>query len=353
MKQEKADAILARIVPTGDYSQLASCDIIVEAVFEDRKVKNDVFRNVQEVVRADAIIATNTSSLPVTGLARGVAHPERFIGLHFFSPVDRMPLVEVIKGEETSIRTLAHALDFIKLLRKTPIVVRDSRGFFTTRVISAYLTESMGMLAEGIQPALIDNAAKLAGMPIGPLSLVDELTIEIGYHAMQQAIVDLGDAWVEPPGYPVQKLFVERLDRRGRRFGKGFYDYVDGKKTLWRGLADVYPPAAVQPSVEELKARMLYIQSMEAARCFEEGVIGDPAEGDVGSVLGIAFPAYTGGVFSLIDTVGLDEFIARCDSLADRFGERYRPSAWLRQRAQAGTRFYPVGQRLSDGSHTK
>ncbi|MES2258459.1 MAG: 3-hydroxyacyl-CoA dehydrogenase NAD-binding domain-containing protein [Pseudomonadota bacterium] len=341
MQQDKADAILARITPAADYAQLANCDLVVEAVFEDRKVKGDVFRKLQEVLRPDAIIASNTSSLPITGLAEGVSNPERFIGLHFFSPVDRMPLVEVVTGVQTSQRTLAHALDLIKALRKTPIVVKDARGFFTTRVISAYLTESVSMLAEGVKPALIDNAARLAGMPIGPLSLIDELTLELGYNAMNQEKADLGDAWKEPPGYPVQKKFVE-LDRRGRRYGAGFYDYADGKKTLWAGLDAVYPPAAVQPSVEELKQRMLYIQSLEAARCFEEGVIADPAEGDVGSVLGIAFPAYTGGVFSLIDTVGIKVFVQRCDSLADRFGERYRPSAWLKARAASGENFYPA-----------
>ncbi|WP_075791002.1 3-hydroxyacyl-CoA dehydrogenase NAD-binding domain-containing protein [Massilia putida] len=342
MAQDKVDGILARIVPTADYAQLSGCGLVVEAVFENREVKSQVFRKLQEVLAPDAIIASNTSSLPITGLAEGVSHPERFIGLHFFSPVDRMPLVEVVTGALTAERTLAHALDFIKLLRKTPIVVKDSRGFFTTRVISAYLTESMGMLAEGVKPALIDNAAKLAGMPIGPLSLVDELTIELGYNAMNQEKADLGEAWRAPPGYPVQHKFVAELDRKGRRYGKGFYDYIDGRKTLWPGLDAVYPPAPEQPAVDELKRRMLYIQSLEAARCFEEGVIADPAEGDVGSVLGIAFPAYTGGVFSLIDTVGIRTFVEQCEQLADRYGERYRPSAWLKARAARGEPFYPA-----------
>jgi 3-hydroxyacyl-CoA dehydrogenase/enoyl-CoA hydratase/3-hydroxybutyryl-CoA epimerase len=342
MQQEKVDAILARINPAADYTMLSACDLVVEAVFEDRKVKGDVFRKLQEVLRPDAIIASNTSSLPISGLAEGIVHPARFIGLHFFSPVDRMPLVEVVTGALTSDQTLAHALDFIKLLRKTPIVVKDSRGFFTTRVISAYLTESVGMLAEGVKPALIDNAARLAGMPIGPLSLIDELTLELGYNAMNQEKADLGDAWVEPVGYKVQKKFVAELGRKGRRFGSGFYDYADGKKALWPGLDEVYPPARVQPDVVELKTRMLYVQSLEAARCFEEGVIASAGEGDVGSVLGIGFPGYTGGVFSLIDTVGIAQFTATCERLADQYGERYRPSAWLRARAAAGTAFYPL-----------
>lgn len=342
MAQDKADAILARITPVGDYARLADCDLVVEAVFENREVKTQVFAQLQTVLKPTAIIASNTSSLPITGLAEGVSNPERFIGLHFFSPVDRMALVEVIKGRLTSEQTLAHALDFIKKLRKTPIIVNDAHGFFTTRVISAYLQESMGMLAEGIKPALIDNAAKLAGFPVGPLAMTDELTIEIGYNAMNQARADLDDEWIEPVGYKVQKHFVVELDRKGRRHGAGFYDYVDGKRQLWAGLAQVYPELDPQPDVEEIKTRMLYIQALEATRSFEEGVITDPAEGDVGSVLGIGYPSYTGGVFSLIDTVGIAQFVATCERLAQSHGERWQPSAWLKARAAEALRFYPV-----------
>ncbi len=342
MAQDKADAILARITPVGDYARLADCDLVVEAVFEDREVKTQVFAQLQAVLKPTAIIASNTSSLPITGLAEGVSNPERFIGLHFFSPVDRMALVEVIKGRQTSEQTLAHALDFIKKLRKTPIIVNDARGFFTTRVISAYLQESMGMLAEGIKPALIDNAARLAGFPVGPLAMTDELTIEIGYNAMNQARADLGDDWVEPVGYKVQKRFVADLNRKGRRHGAGFYDYVDGKRQLWAGLVEVYPALDPQPDVEEIKTRMLYIQALEAARSFEEGVITDPSEGDVGSVLGIGYPSYTGGVFSLIDTVGIARFVATCERLAQSHGERWQPSVWLKARAAEGLRFYPA-----------
>lgn len=342
MTQDKADAILARITPVADYARLADCDLVVEAVFEDRKVKSDVFARLQAVLKPGAIIASNTSSLPIGGLAEGLNHPENFIGLHFFSPVDRMALVEVIMGKQTSQQTLAHALDFIKRLRKTPITVNDARGFFTTRVISSYLHESMGMLAEGIKPALIDNAAKLAGFPIGPLALTDEVTIEIGYHAMNQSRADLGQDWVEPVGYAVQKRFVEELDRRGRRSGRGFYDYPDGKRQLWDGMAEVYPPLEPQPDVEELKVRLLYIQALEAARCFEEQVITEPSEGDVGAVLGIGYPSYTGGVFSLMDTVGIEHFVATCERFAHLYGKRWQPSDWLKARAARGLRFYPV-----------
>ncbi|MCE4071462.1 MULTISPECIES: 3-hydroxyacyl-CoA dehydrogenase NAD-binding domain-containing protein [Pseudomonas] len=342
MAQEKANAILGRINTSGDYADLAGCELVIEAVFESREVKAEVFKRLEEVLDPGAIIASNTSSLPITGLAEPLQHPQRFIGLHFFSPVDRMSLVEVIKGGKTGERTLAHALDFIKRLRKTPIIVNDARGFFTTRVISRYLQESMGMLAEGIKPALIDNAARLAGFPVGPLQLIDEVTIEIGLHAANQDREDLGQSWEEPVSYAVQKRFVEDLGRRGRRYGQGFYDYPEGKRQVWSGMADVYPPQAPQPDVEEVKQRMLYIQALEAARAFEAGVITDPAEGDVGALLGIGYPSYTGGVFSLIDTLGIQRFVEACEGFAKRFGPRWQPSPWLKARAAEGMRFYPL-----------
>ncbi|MDB5969910.1 MAG: 3-hydroxyacyl-CoA dehydrogenase [Hydrocarboniphaga sp.] len=340
MKADQADAILAKIEAASDYARLGDCDIVVEAVFEDRKLKREVFARARAAMRLDAILASNTSSLPISSLAEGVAAPERFIGLHFFSPVDRMALVEVIRGHATSDATLAQALDYIKLLRKTPIIVNDSQGFFTTRVISVYLSEAMGMLTEGLAPALIDNAARQAGFPVGPLALIDDLTIELGYHASCQYRSDAGAAWVEPYGFRVQAKFCEELGRKGRRYGSGFYDYVDGRRVAWKGLSEVYPPQAGPPAVEAIKSRLLYIQALEAARAFEEGVISDPGEGDVGAVLGIGFPGYTGGPFSLIDTVGIAAFVAACEHLADRHGERYRPSAWLRARAARGEAFY-------------
>ncbi|MBK5123962.1 enoyl-CoA hydratase/isomerase family protein [Burkholderia sp. R-69980] len=345
MRQEKAEAILLRIQPSDDYASLSDCDLVVEAVFEDRKVKADVFAKVKRFLKPGAILASNTSTLPITGLASGVEQSDRFIGLHFFSPVDRMALVEVIVGESTSQTTLAHALDFIKLLRKTPIIVKDSRGFFTSRVISTYLSEAMSMVSGGVLPALIDNAAKQAGFPIGPLSLIDDIGLEVGYAAMKQEREDLGAEWVEPAGFKVQRRFCDELDRKGRRAGKGFYDYPNGQRALWSGLTDVYSPLPEQPEVQELKTRMLYIQALEAARCFEEGVISDAGEGDVGSVMGIGFPSYTGGVFSLIDTVSPAVFVDTCDRLAEQFGERFRPSAWLRERAREGTLFHPIPSR--------
>ncbi|MBV7477560.1 3-hydroxyacyl-CoA dehydrogenase NAD-binding domain-containing protein [Pseudomonas sp. PDM31] len=340
MVQASADEILARIQATGDYSELAECDLVVEAVFEDVQVKAAVFMQAQAVMKPGAILASNTSTLPITDMARDLNRPDGFIGLHFFSPVDRMPLVEVVVGQQTSDTTLAHALDFIRLLRKTPIVVKDSRGFFTSRVIAAYLQESLAMLGSGVKPALIDNAARLAGFAMGPLALLDDIGMENGYKSSLAERAALGDAWSEPAGFKVQEMFSATLGRIGRRCGKGFYDYPEGKRTLWSGLADVYPPLLVQPDVEDIKKRMLYIQALEAARCMEEGVIGSAAEGDVGSLLGIGFPTWTGGVFSLIDTVGAIAFVNACDRLADLHGERFRPSAWMRQRAESGERFH-------------
>jgi 3-hydroxyacyl-CoA dehydrogenase/enoyl-CoA hydratase/3-hydroxybutyryl-CoA epimerase len=342
MKQDKADAILARIKPTGDYADLADCDLVVEAVFENVEVKQAVFKKAIAAMKPGAILASNTSTLPITDLGQVVENPGRFIGLHFFSPVDRMPLVEVIVGQQTSPQTLAHALDYIKLLRKTPIIVKDSRGFFTTRVISAYITEAFSMVGQGISPAMVDNVAKMAGYPIGPISMMDDIGMENGLKADKEAQQALGDAWKEPPGAHVIKMLCETLDRKGRRHGKGFYDYPDDKRTPWAGLKDVYPPMAELPSVEELKQRLMYAEALEALHCMEEGVLTDPAEGDVGAILGIGFPSYTGGVFSLVDTVGLPQFVGTCDKLADKWGERFRPSAWLRERAAKGERFYPL-----------
>ena len=343
MKQDKADAILAKIKTTGDYADLADCDLVVEAVFENVDVKQAVFKKAIAAMRPDAILASNTSTLPITDLGQVVENPGRFIGLHFFSPVDRMALVEVIVGQQTSPETLAHALDYIKLLRKTPIIVKDSRGFFTTRVIGAYITEAFSMVGQGISPAMVDNVAKMAGYPVGPIAMMDDIGMENAFKAEKEAQQALGDAWKEPAGAHVIKMLCETLDRKGRRHGKGSYDYANDKRIPWAGLKEIYPPMTELPSVEELKQRLMYAEALEALHCMEEGVLSDPAEGDVGSILGIGFPSYTGGVFSLVDTVGLPKFVVACDKLADKWGERFRPSAWLRERAAKGERFYPVG----------
>ncbi|MAZ90040.1 MAG: 3-hydroxyacyl-CoA dehydrogenase [Cellvibrionaceae bacterium] len=344
MTQDKAYAILERITPTNDYSQLADCDIVVEAVFEDENVKKKVFAMARESMREDAILASNTSTLPITGLSENLADSSRFIGLHFFSPVDRMPLVEVIVGKDTSDETLAHSLDLVGKMRKTPIVVNDSRGFYTSRVISAYLQEAFSMVGDGLSPTLIDNVAKQAGFAMGPLALIDDIGMENGYKATLAEKAAVGDTWQEPQGFHVQKTLHDS-GRIGRRAAQGFYDYatvdgVDNQRQEWAGIGEVFTPAAKAADAEELKQRLLYIQALEAAKCMEENVITDVTEGDVGVILGIGFPGYTGGVFSLMDTVGLKEFVNRCDQLADTVGERFRPSEWLRQRAENNQAFY-------------
>ncbi len=342
LTREWADAALARITPTDDYAQLAQADLVVEAVFEDRDVKLEVFRKLADVIRIDAILASNTSALPIGDLAAGVLNPERFIGLHFFSPVERMPLVEVIKSRHTSTATLAGALDYVKLLRKTPIIVNDAPGFFTSRVITAYLFESIGMVGDGLTPALIDNAARQAGFAMGPLALMDELTLDLTYHATAKRGAAAGPSWTPPYGFDVLSKFVTELQRKDRRYGAGFYAYPEGQRAPWDGLKGVYAQQNNDYALHDLKDRMLYIQALEAARAFEEDVIDNAGEGDVAAVLGIGFPAYTGGVFSFIDTVGLQKFVARADDLADRFGERFRPRPWLKARAALNQRFYPV-----------
>lgn len=327
--QAHADALLARIKPTADYADLAGCDVLVEAVFEDRRIKQDVTRKAQAVL-GDVIFASNTSTLPITGLAQTSLHPQNFIGMHFFSPVERMPLVEIILGKQTGTRALATALDLVGKLRKTPIVVRDSPGFYTSRVFMAFIDEGMAMLAEGISPVLIENAARMAGMPVGPLAVTDEVTIDLQLKVLQQAEADgLPAEFQRRHAQPVIHRMME-LERAGRRYGRGFYEYpADAKKHLWSGLTAIFPSKTVQPDVELIKQRLLYIQALEAARCLESGIITDPADADLGSVLGVGFPSWTGGTLSFIETVGLGAFVAGCKRLAQRHGPRFAPSEWL------------------------
>jgi 3-hydroxyacyl-CoA dehydrogenase/enoyl-CoA hydratase/3-hydroxybutyryl-CoA epimerase len=252
-----------------------------------------------------------------------------------------MPLVEIILGKKTSEDTLARALDYVGQLRRTPIVVNDSRGFYTSRCFGTFLYEGMQMLAEGVIPALIENSARMAGMPVGPLTVADEVTIDLQWKVIRQAEQDLGKRFQRPVSYDVVRRFVEELKRPGRRFGAGFYDYpAGGRKRLWPGLASVYPPAAEQPDAAEVGMRLLHIQALEAARCMEEGVVTTAAEADLGSILGWGFPAWTGGALSYIDTIGVRKFVADCDRLAKRHGRRFKPSRWLRARAAAGEAFH-------------
>ena len=339
--QARADALLERIRPTASYADLSICDLIVEAVFEQRDIKAEVIRKAAATSRPGAVFASNTSTLPISGLAKYSRSPESFIGLHFFSPVEKMPLVEIIVGAKTSQQTLARALDFVGQLRKTPIVVNDSRGFYTSRLFGTFVYEGMRMLEEGIAPALIENGARQAGMAVGPLAVSDEVSLELQFKVIEQAQQDLGERFNKPIAYDVLKHFVVDLKRIGRRCGHGFYEYpADGKKFLWPGLREIYALACRQPSVEEVHKRLLYIQALETTRCFEEGVLTAPEDADLGSILGWGFPAYTGGTLSFIDTVGIQPFVTECFSLADLHGERFRPSPWLLARAHENCAFH-------------
>ncbi len=337
---EKGEALLGRIRPTTSYDDLKGCDLVIEAVFENRDVKDGVTRKTEAAIPDLPVFASNTSTLPITGLAKSFSRPQDFIGLHFFSPVDRMPLVEIIMGKETSQQTLARAMDYVAQIRKTPIVVNDSRGFYTSRCFGTYVAEGLAMLADGVVPALIENGGKQAGMPVGPLDVGDAVSIELGYKVREQTKKDLGDAWKPAPGdHIVDKLMA--LGRLGKKAGKGYYEYPEGgKKYLWPGLTENWPSAAEQPDVAEVKKRFLYRQAVEAARCLEEGVLTDPADGDIGAIFGWGFAPFTGGPFSLIDAVGLDAFVRECDRLAQQYGPRFTPPKLLRDMAAKGESFY-------------
>jgi 3-hydroxyacyl-CoA dehydrogenase/enoyl-CoA hydratase/3-hydroxybutyryl-CoA epimerase len=333
MSEAAAGEILARIRPTTDFADLEGCDLVIEAVFENREIKADVTKKTEAVIPETAIFASNTSTLPITGLAEASRRPESFIGIHFFSPVDKMPLVEIIVGEKTGQVAVARAMDYVQQIRKTPIVVNDSRGFYTSRVFGTYVKEGLAMLSEGISPALIENAARMAGLPVGPLAVSDEVTVDLQYKIMTQTRKDLGPAYPPHPADDVITRFHDDLKRLGKRYGAGFYEYPEGgKKRLWKGLGEIYPLAAEQPDVEEVKKRLLYIQALETARCLEEGVVTEPVDADLGSILGWGFPPWAGGTASYIDTVGMKTFLAESDRMAGAYGERFRPSDWLRAR---------------------
>jgi 3-hydroxyacyl-CoA dehydrogenase/enoyl-CoA hydratase/3-hydroxybutyryl-CoA epimerase len=339
--QTQADDVLARIVPAEKFASLEGCGLVIEAVFEDTQVKADATRRAEAVMPASAIFATNTSTLPISGLAQASQRPGQFIGLHFFSPVDRMNLVEIIMGRETSSETLARSIDFIAQIRKTPIVVNDSRGFYTSRVFQTFIHEGAAMVAEGIPPAAIENAAKQAGFPVGPLALLDEVSLDLPLKIIDQAVAEEGSAYIRPAGAPVLRRLRDELGRAGRKSGAGFYDYPDGsKKRLWSGLASIYP-AFKTYDFDDLKARFLYIQAIETARCIEEGVLATPQDADLGAVYGWGFPTWTGGTASYIDTIGMQAFVREADRLAQHYGERFAPSAWLRAKADRHEAFYP------------
>ncbi len=336
------DAILGRIVPTTDFAALQGCELAIEAVFEDRAVKADVTRKAEAALATSAILASNTSTLPITGLAQASGRPGNFIGLHFFSPVERMPLVEVIVGKQTSPQTLARSMDYVRTIGKTPIVVNDARGFYTSRVFAAYLAEGLAMLAQGVKPALIDNAGRMAGMPLGPLALTDEVSVELIYRINRQTRADTGGTLVHPDAERVATRMVEEFGRRGKKSGQGFYDYPEGgSKRLWPGLAEFFPVAQVQPAVDAVIERLIAIQSIEAAKCLEEGVVTRPTDADIGALLGWGYPAFRGGPIGWIDTMGLAEFVAAAERLAATHGARFAPPPLLKEMAARGERFSP------------
>jgi 3-hydroxyacyl-CoA dehydrogenase/enoyl-CoA hydratase/3-hydroxybutyryl-CoA epimerase len=338
---EKKDALLGLIQTTSDYADLADCDLIVEAVFEDPAIKADVTKAVEAVISPDCIFATNTSTLPISELAKASVRPEQFIGIHFFSPVEKMMLVEIIKGKATGDRAVAKALDYVRQIRKTPIVVNDARFFYANRCIIPYINEGIRMVAEGVEPALIENAAKLVGMPLGPLQLVDETSIDLGAKIARATKMAMGDAY---PDSAVDDVifWMEGENRLGRKTSAGFYGYdAKGKRTgLWDGLGQKYAVSAEQPDLIDVQHRLLFSQVLEAVRALEEDVLEDIREGDVGAILGWGFAPWSGGPFSWLDIIGAPYAAERCDALADTYGERFATPALLRDMADAGDSFY-------------
>jgi 3-hydroxyacyl-CoA dehydrogenase/enoyl-CoA hydratase/3-hydroxybutyryl-CoA epimerase len=344
-KSADRDALLERITATPDYGALAECDLVIEAVFEDPKVKDEVIRKVEAAIRPDCIFASNTSTLPISSLAKSSSRPGQFIGIHFFSPVEKMLLVEIIKGQGSGDAALATALDYVRAIKKTPIVVNDARGFFANRCVGAYILEGHLMLGEGVPAAMIENVARMAGMPVGPLSLNDEVGIDLALRILKATKAQVGEAAVNPAQEGILTALVEREGRLGRKNSKGFYDYPpkgQGQKKLWPGLADLQPTKLAPDtiSVPELKHRFLVVQALEAARSVEEGVVTDPREADVGSILGFGFAPFTGGALSYIDGMGAKAFVELARSLEAKHGARFKPNGLLLEMAETRGSFY-------------
>lgn len=341
--QDKEE-LLGLITATTDYQELSDADLVIEAVFEDREIKRKVTEAVEAVIKPTCIYASNTSTLPITGLAQASKRPKNFIGIHFFSPVDKMLLVELIVGQKTGDRALALALDYVRMIKKTPIVVNDTRGFYANRCVLNYIREGHLMLTEGIPAAMIENVAKMAGMPVGPLSLNDEIAIDLAQKIMKAAIKDLGAKAVDPELMQLVDDMVDKHGRLGRKNGKGFYDYPPkpGKKHLWPGLKDMYAPVkdVDRIDVQELKDRFLVAQALEAARVFQEGVVTDVREADVGSILGFGFAPWSGGTLSYIDMMGTPKFLELCKDLQKKHGARFKPNKLIIEMAANNETFY-------------
>ncbi|WP_330454756.1 MULTISPECIES: 3-hydroxyacyl-CoA dehydrogenase NAD-binding domain-containing protein [unclassified Streptomyces] len=345
--EAKRDELLARITPTGDVADLAGCDAVIEAVFEDTALKHKVFQEIQDVIEPDALLCSNTSTLPITVLAEGVSRPVDFIGLHFFSPVDKMPLVEIIKGEKTGDEALARAFDLVRRIKKTPIVVNDSRGFFTSRVIGQFINEGVAMVGEGVEPASVEQAAAQGGYPAKVLSLMDELTLTLPRkirNETRKAVEEAGGTW---PGHPADEVIdrmVDEFGRPGRSGGAGFYEYDEaGKRTrLWPGLREHFAKPDTGISFTDMQERMLFSEALDSVRCLEENVLITVADANIGSIMGIGFPPWTGGVLQYINGYegGLPGFVARARELAERYGDRFLPPALLVEKAEKGETFH-------------
>ncbi len=339
--EARRDAILGRIHPTADYADLDGCDFVVEAVFEDRGVKAAVTKQAEAVLPERAVFGSNTSTLPITGLAEASARPGNFIGIHFFSPVEKMTLVEVIRGEETSDEALAKTLDYVKAIGKTPIVVNDARGFYTSRVFGTYIVEGFAMLLEGVPAPLIENAGKATGMPMPPLALADEVGLALMFQVGKQTEADLGEQAMGGPSPQVLQRIVGDLGRVGKKSGEGFYDYQGRSKKLWSGLGELFPTSeTASRDVDELQRRFLYTQALETARVMEQGVLIAPEDADVGAVMGWGFAPWSGGPLSYIDGIGVAAFVAEADRLAATYGDRFAVPDLLRAMAAEGRSFY-------------
>ncbi|WP_167097741.1 3-hydroxyacyl-CoA dehydrogenase NAD-binding domain-containing protein [Mycobacterium sp. DL592] len=333
--KERSDALLARITPTADAADFAGVDFVIEAVFESVDLKHKVFQEIEDIVEPNALLGSNTSTLPITELATGVKRQDDFIGIHFFSPVDKMPLVEIIKGEKTSDEALARVFDYTLAIGKTPIVVNDSRGFYTSRVIGTFVNEALAMLGEGVEPASIEHAGAQAGYPAPPLQLSDELNLELMHKiavATRKGVEDAGGTYTGHPAEAVVEKMIE-IGRPSRLSGAGFYEYVDGKRTrLWPGLRETFNSGSSQIPLQDMIDRMLFAEALETQKCFDEGVITTTADANIGSIMGIGFPPWTGGAAQLITGYphgGKAGFVARAKELAAKYGDRFNPPASL------------------------
>ena len=340
---EDGERLLSLITPSADYADLDGADLVIEAVFEDSGVKKLATENAEAVLKSSAVFASNTSTIPITALAKNSARPKNFIGIHFFSPVDRMMLVEIIMGKKTGDKALATAIDYVRAIKKTPIVVNDTRGFYVNRCVLRYMSEAYKMLIEGVPASMIENAARAAGMPVGPLALTDETAVDLAQKIMKQTIRDLGDKAVDPGQMQLIDTMVDKHGRFGRKNGKGFYDYPakPAKKSLWSGLKDLYPQKPADDiDYEELKQRLLVVIALEAVRVMEEGIVTDPREADVGSILAFGFAPFTGGALSYIDGIGAAEFVSLAKRLQKKYGVEFKAPKLLVDMAAKGETFY-------------